>query len=73
MNKGAAVAREVLSALQSKVGARAARVGIIGLGYVGLPLALLFAREEFTVWGFDLDPGKVAKLRWGESAHLQHL
>jgi UDP-N-acetyl-D-glucosamine dehydrogenase len=73
MNKEAAVACAVLSALQSKVEARAARVGIIGLGCVGLPLALLFASEGFTVWGFDLDPDKVAKLRWGESVHLQHL
>ena len=67
MNKETAVGCEVLSAFQSKVDARAARVGIIGLGYVGLPLALLFAREGFTVSGFDLDPDKVAQLRRGES------
>jgi UDP-N-acetyl-D-glucosamine dehydrogenase len=72
MNKAAAVACEVLSAFQSKVDSRAARVGIIGLGYVGLPLALLFAREGFTVAGFDLDSDKVAKLRRGES-YIRHI
>jgi UDP-N-acetyl-D-glucosamine dehydrogenase len=72
MNKETAVGCEVLSAFQSKVDARAARVGIIGLGYVGLPLALLFAREGFTVSGFDLDPDKVAQLRRGES-YIRHI
>ena len=66
------MACEVLSAFQSKVDAGTARVGIIGLGYVGLPLALLFAREGFTVSGFDLDSDKVAKLRRGES-YIRHI
>ena len=39
---------------------RAARVGIIGLGYVGLPLAMAVARAGFTVTGFDTDPSKIA-------------
>ena len=51
MNKATAVASKVLSAFESKVDSRATRVGIIGLGYVGLPLALLFAREGFSVSG----------------------
>jgi UDP-N-acetyl-D-glucosamine dehydrogenase len=72
VNKETQVACEVLSAFQSKVDARAARVGIIGLGYVGLPLAILFAHEGFTVAGFDLDPDKVAKLRRGES-YIRHI
>ncbi len=38
---------------------RAARVGVIGLGYVGLPLAMAVARAGFTVIGFDTDPGKI--------------
>jgi UDP-N-acetyl-D-glucosamine dehydrogenase len=46
---------------------RAARVGIIGLGYVGLPLALLFSKERFRVTGFDIDPKKVESLNRGES------
>jgi UDP-N-acetyl-D-glucosamine dehydrogenase len=72
MNKETVVACEVVSVFQSKVDARTARVGIIGLGYVGLPLALLFAQEGFTVSGFDLDPDKVAKLQRGES-YIGHI
>ena len=46
---------------------REARVGIIGLGYVGLPLTLLFASEGFRVTGFDVVGVKVGKLNRGES------
>src|SRR5437763_2103016 len=46
---------------------RQARVGIIGLGYVGLPLALLFSEQKFTVTGFDIDARKVETLARGES------
>ena len=42
-------------------------VGIIGLGYVGLPLARAFAKAGFRVIGFDLDPNKVTKLNQGQS------
>lgn len=42
-------------------------VGIMGLGYVGLPLALAFARKGFTVLGFDVDQQKVDALNKGES------
>lgn len=41
---------------------RTARVGIIGLGYVGLPLTLLFSEEKFRVTGFDIDQAKVDSL-----------
>jgi UDP-N-acetyl-D-glucosamine dehydrogenase len=41
---------------------RSARIGIIGMGYVGLPLALLFSEEKFAVTGFDIDPVKVGTL-----------
>lgn len=41
---------------------RSARIGIVGLGYVGLPLALLFSNSGFVVEGFDLDSAKVEKL-----------
>lgn len=44
-----------------------ARIGVIGLGYVGLPLALAFAKKGFTVFGFDVDPNKVASLQKGQS------
>jgi UDP-N-acetyl-D-glucosamine dehydrogenase len=42
-------------------------VGVIGLGYVGLPLVRLFATKGFPVLGFDIDPSKIEKLRRGES------
>jgi UDP-N-acetyl-D-glucosamine dehydrogenase len=46
---------------------REARIGIVGMGYVGLPLALLFSEERFRVTGFDIDPEKVSRLNRGES------
>lgn len=48
------------------------RVGIIGLGYVGLPLARAFAAAGFPVLGFDTDPQKVERLRNGES-YIGHI
>jgi UDP-N-acetyl-D-glucosamine dehydrogenase len=53
--------------LRARIEARQARVGVIGLGYVGLPLALLFSEEKFPVMGFDVDAGKVGKLNDGGS------
>ena len=50
-----------------RVEGREARVGIVGLGYVGLPLALEFGRAGFGVLGFDVDVNKVEKLNRGES------
>ena len=51
----------------SLVDKRELRVGIIGLGYVGLPLVLLFSEEGFAVTGFDIDTSKVDRLNAGES------
>src|SRR5271157_4260840 len=48
--------------LKSRINARKARVGIIGLGYVGLPLALLYSEQKFPVTGFDIDQRKVDTL-----------
>ncbi len=48
------------------------RVGIVGCGYVGLPLALRFAESGHTVVGFDTDPAKVEKLNAGQS-YIQHI
>ena len=53
--------------LRAKIEARTARVGVIGLGYVGLPLALLFSEEKFPVTGFDVDAKKVSTLNEGGS------
>ena len=56
-----------LSELKSKIELREARVGIIGLGYVGLPLALLYAEQKFRVTGFDIDQRKITTLSQGGS------
>jgi UDP-N-acetyl-D-glucosamine dehydrogenase len=53
--------------LLDRIQSRKAKIGVIGLGYVGLPLALLFGEEGFPVLGFDIDATKVAALRGGES------
>jgi UDP-N-acetyl-D-glucosamine dehydrogenase len=50
-----------------KIESRQAKIGIVGMGYVGLPLALLFSEQRFAITGFDVDPGKVDKLNRGES------
>jgi UDP-N-acetyl-D-glucosamine dehydrogenase len=60
------------AALLSRIEARAARVGVIGLGYVGLPLALLFEESGFPVVGFDVDPGKPEALHRGDS-YIRHI
>jgi UDP-N-acetyl-D-glucosamine dehydrogenase len=56
-----------LERFRSRIEARTAKVGIIGLGYVGLPLALLFNEERFPVTGFDVDADKVQALNEGRS------
>jgi len=52
---------------KNKLESRTAQVGIIGLGYVGLPLALLFNEQHFPVTGFDIDHKKVDTLTEGGS------
>jgi len=53
--------------LIEKLERREARIGIIGLGYVGLPLALAYTGAGFPVLGFDIDPDKVRTLEYGGS------
>lgn len=55
--------------LLASISARAAHVGVIGLGYVGLPLAIAAARAGFSVTGFDIDPGKIVAL----DAHTSYI
>jgi len=55
------------AALEEKIITRTARVGIVGLGYVGLPLAMEFARAGFRVTGIDIQDSKVERLNRGES------
>src|SRR5256885_8481109 len=50
-----------------RIRSRNARVGVIGLGYVGLPLAVEFARAGFDVTGFDVDPAKTDQINAGRS------
>ena len=53
--------------LRERLQSRQARIGIVGMGYVGLPLALLFSEESFRVTGFDIDARKVDTLNGGGS------
>src|SRR5450755_2128542 len=58
-------APSLLSDLKNRIDARQAKVGIIGLGYVGLPLALLYSEQKFSVTGFDIDQRKIDTLASG--------
>ena len=58
--------------LLTKIADRTARVGVVGLGYVGLPLALAFLEKGFCVTGFDVDQRKVDIIASGES-YIAHL
>jgi UDP-N-acetyl-D-glucosamine dehydrogenase len=57
----------LFSTLKSKVEEKRAGVAVIGLGYVGLPLALLYTEQKFRVTGFDIDARKVATIEQGGS------
>ncbi|HEX8154624.1 MAG TPA: nucleotide sugar dehydrogenase [Thermoanaerobaculia bacterium] len=61
-----------LDALLESIRTRSARIGVIGLGYVGLPLVLLFEESGFPVLGFDVDANKTAALNRGES-YIRHI
>lgn len=56
-----------VSELKSKIEQRQARIAVIGLGYVGLPLALLYSEQGFPVTGFDIDERKVSTIAAGGS------
>src|SRR5262245_15425460 len=58
--------------LITKIQTHKAKIGVVGLGYVGLPLVLRFGEEHFPVIGFDVDPEKVRKLNSGES-YIRHI
>src|SRR5690242_4235277 len=53
--------------LLAAIGARSAKVAVIGLGYVGLPLATSIARAGFVTTGFDIDPSKINLIRSGKA------
>ncbi len=60
------------SELRRKIDSRETRVGVVGLGYVGLPLALTFAERGFSVLGFDVDRSKIEALETGRN-YIKHL
>lgn len=59
---------EVITSLKNKT----SKIGIVGLGYVGLPLMLRYQEEGYKVIGFDIDEFKVSKLMKGES-YIEHI
>src|SRR5258708_10281416 len=58
--------------LARRLSARTARVAVVGLGYVGLPLAETFAWGGYPVIGFDIDAEKISRLRRGDS-YIGHI
>jgi UDP-N-acetyl-D-glucosamine dehydrogenase len=67
MSETQAVLETSAKLLEDKIRARTARVGIVGLGYVGLPLAVEFAKAGFTVTGIDVSDDKTRRVNAGES------
>ncbi len=65
-------ADDLMARMLERIDARTATVGVIGLGYVGLPLVELFAESGFRVLGFDIDPAKVESLQAGRS-YIGHI
>ena len=55
------------NSLFSLIDSKKITVGVVGLGYVGLPLSILFAKKGFRVIGFDIDQNKIRKLKKGTS------
>jgi UDP-N-acetyl-D-glucosamine dehydrogenase len=58
--------------LKQKILEKTAKIGIIGMGYVGLPLVIRFCEVGFKVYGFDIDESKIEKLKAGES-YIKHI
>jgi UDP-N-acetyl-D-glucosamine dehydrogenase len=61
-----------MQTLRQKIEQQSAVVGVVGLGYVGLPLVRAFVEAGYRVLGFDTDPAKVAQLKQGES-YIRHI
>ncbi|MEZ6041158.1 MAG: nucleotide sugar dehydrogenase [Planctomycetaceae bacterium] len=66
------LATSAAGALQKKIAARTATVGVIGLGYVGLPLISAFTNAGLKCIGYDVDPQKVEQLKAGRS-YIKHI
>ena len=67
MSAGGSLSSNLHRSLLDRIQSRQAPIGVIGLGYVGLPLAVEFARSGFDVTGFDVDEAKIAEINAGRS------
>ena len=67
MTQSQSDAQTTASALAEKISSHEARVGVVGLGYVGLPLAVEFAKAGFSVTGIDVSAAKVERVNAGDS------
>jgi UDP-N-acetyl-D-glucosamine dehydrogenase len=67
IQEAAPLASSIAAELQSKISSKKARVGVLGLGYVGLPLAVEFAKAGFDVIGIDVQQSKVNQFNAGQS------
>jgi UDP-N-acetyl-D-glucosamine dehydrogenase len=63
---------QAASSLAERIESRTARIGVVGLGYVGLPLISAFTNAGFNCLGFDVDWAKVQALKEGES-YIKHI
>jgi UDP-N-acetyl-D-glucosamine dehydrogenase len=72
MNEARPASFEASTTFPSKLQSKTAQIGVIGLGYVGLPLGLLFARNGLPTTGFDIDRAKVDMLEKGAS-YIRHI
>src|SRR5476649_1456356 len=61
------MSQQSAQSLLDRIRSKQARVGVIGLGYVGLPLAVEFANHGFDVTGFDVDASKISQINAGKS------
>jgi UDP-N-acetyl-D-glucosamine dehydrogenase len=62
----------VLGQFKKKIEDKSAHIGVVGLGYVGLPLSIAFLKKGYRVLGFDIDPQKATLLHQGKS-YLKHI
>src|SRR5205807_7013578 len=67
MSQAEQATKTTAQSLDEKIRTRRAKVGIVGLGYVGLPLAVEFAKAGFTVTGIDISEEKTRRVNAGDS------
>ena len=72
IDKAVAIAVEEIKKNAKKIESKEANIGVVGLGYVGLPLAIEFCKAGFKVIGFDIDEKKVELLKQGKS-YIKHM